>query len=361
MAIKTIAVSEIDPTRSNKHSFHGVIPFRNLLGEKRITFHTRFVYARQGQSVFSESFVTWYDDCEFNENPKCKNQWRLYYPDTLAMSKAKAGDMLLVARIDDDELVLIMTPPDSPAGKWIADHYSADPRLETIPAPKPVTPLQIYLPQSFTQAKKILTRQVYANDNERQTFYCGCDYSREGKIDPLSCGYVPRRAGSKRSQRLEWEHIVPASYIGKGRACWEKGDSECTTKNGKSYKGRKCCEKIDAQFRAIEADLNNLVPEIGELNADRRDFPYREIPGEERAYGACDFEVDTKLREAEPSIPLRGFIGRTWLYMHEAHGVFISDEDAKVYKAWADAFPPQQWEKDRQERIRQAVTPAKGN
>jgi hypothetical protein len=32
-------------------------------------------------------------------------------------------------------------------------------------------------------------RQVYANDNERQTLYCGGNYSKEGCLDPLPCGY----------------------------------------------------------------------------------------------------------------------------------------------------------------------------
>lgn len=355
VGLKIIAVSEIDPTRSNKHSFHGVIPLRQLLGDKRVTFHARFVYALQEQTVFSESFVTWYDDCEFNPNTKCKNQWRLYYPDTLAISKARPGDVLMVARIADDELLLVIAPSNSPAAQWINRRYTNDARLKNLPPPRPIQPAHISLPQSFTQAKKILSRQIYANDNERQTFYCGCNYSKDGRIDPLSCGYTPRKAGSMRAARLEWEHIVPSAYIGKGRACWEKGDPECKTSKGKSFKGRRCCQKVDANFRAIEADLHNLVPEIGELNADRSNFPYRNIPGETRLYGSCDFEVDTKLKEAEPAVPLRGFIGRTWLYMHEAHGVPITDDDKKVYKAWANRYPPQAWEKDRQARIKAAI------
>lgn len=357
VAVKTISASEIDPKRSNKHSFHGVVPFRKLLGEQRITLHAVFVYAANDHEVISESFVTWYDDCETNKkNPKCKNHWRLYYPDTLALSYAKPNNRLLIARLKDEELLLIITPQDSPADKWIMKRYGADNRLDAIEPPKPESFPQISLPQSFAQAKKLLTNKVYANDNERQTFYCGCNYSRAGKIDPLSCGYEPKRPGSARSERLEWEHIVPASYIGRGRACWETGVEECTNSKGKRYKGRRCCEKVDTQFRQITADLNNLVPEIGELNADRSDFPHGEIQGEKREYGACDFEVDTKLKEAEPAIPLRGFIGRTWLYMHNVYKVWIAPEDLKVYQAWADAYPPQKWEIERRKRIKGAIS-----
>ena len=88
---------------------------------------------------------------------------------------------------------------------------------------------------------------------------------------------------------------------------------------------------------------------------NRKDFPHGEIEGEKREYGSCDFEVDTKLKEAEPAVPLRGFIGRTWLYMNDAYKVWISPEDLKVYRAWAKAYPPQQWELDRRKRIEKAL------
>ena len=360
VAMKTISVSEIDPTRSNKHSFHGVIPFRKLLGERRITFHAKFVYAADDHEVISESFVTWYDDCEGNPNPKCENHWRLYYPDTLAIAYARAGDRLLVARLENEDLLLVMTPQGSNIEAQLREKYAADPRLETVTPPQSDDFPQVGLPQSFTQAKKLLVKDIYARDEDRQTFYCGCNYSKSGKIDPVSCGYKPRRKGSKRAQRLEWEHIVPASYIGNGRACWSEGHQDCMTRNGNAFKGRRCCEKVDEQFRGIMADPNNLVPEIGELNADRSNYPHREIEGEERAYGACDFEVDFKARKAEPAIPLRGFIGRTWLYMHKVHGVRITEEDKRVYTAWAQAFPAQKWEIGRQNRIWQTLESKQG-
>lgn len=207
------------------------------------------------------------------------------------------------------------------------------------------------LPHSFTQAKQILSRRIHADNTDRRTFYCGCRYSEAGLIDAASCGYVPRREDSRRAARLEWEHIVPASFIGKGRACWDRGHDACISRTGRAYKGRRCCEKTDPEFRAISADLHNLVPEIGELNADRRDFPHREIEGEDRQYGQCDFEVDAARKAAEPAEPLRGFIGRTWLYMSETYRLTLPEEDRAVYEAWADAYPPDAWEMQRRSRI----------
>jgi len=255
----------------------------------------------------------------------------------------------------DETLILVITPQKSSAAKWINQNYANDNRLKQIKPPAIRKFGRISFPQSFSQAKKILKRDIYKEIFQRKTFYCGCNYSVEGEIDPLSCGYKPKRPNSKRSKKLEWEHIVPAYYIGKGRMCWSKGHKECTTRKGKSYKGRRCCNKVDKQFREVTADINNLVPAIGELNMDRSNYAYNEIAGEERNYGACDFEVNRKLKEAEPATHLRGFIGRTWLYMHRVHKVKISDKDMEVYKAWADTYPAEKWELDRKIRIKNTL------
>lgn len=211
------------------------------------------------------------------------------------------------------------------------------------------------MPKNFLQTKRLLANKVYNKAVNRKTFYCGCAYSRAGNIDASSCGYIPKSPDNKRSHRVEWEHIVPVSVIGQGRACWAKGDPECVSAEGKPYRGRKCCQKVDAEFRRIEADPYNIVPAIGALNADRQNFPYSEIPGEKREYGACDFEVDRKRKIVEPAVLLRGFIGRTWLYMHRTYSVPVPVEDLKLYQAWANLYPPEQWELDRKKRISKAT------
>lgn len=174
-------------------------------------------------------------------------------------------------------------------------------------------------------------------------------------MDPLSCGYKPKRPGSKRSKRLEWEHVVPASFIGRNKACWKEGHAECVSRKGKAYKGRRCCNKVDKQFRKAAADLKNLVPSIGEINMDRSNFAHSEVEGEAREYGSCDFEVNRKLRTAEPAVHLRGFIGRTWIYMEAAHELDVPAEDKTVYRAWAEAYPVEQWELDRSNRIEKTL------
>ena len=113
--------------------------------------------------------------------------------------------------------------------------------------------------KNFAKAKK-LAAKVF--QDHRSTFYCKCSYNDANEINPYSCGLVPRE-NAERASRIEWEHIVPAHAFGNTRQCWR--EPICNTK-GKSYKGRRCCTKTDPVFRAMEADLHNLVPAVGELN-----------------------------------------------------------------------------------------------
>lgn len=191
---------------------------------------------------------------------------------------------------------------------------------------------------SFPEAKVILRNQVF--DKIGTTFYCGCKYTPKGKsggiIDFESCGYKPRKS-VERAKRLEWEHIVPAWYLGHHLACWKEGNERCIDKNSKKFKGRKCCSKVDTNFIKAEGDLMNLVPEVGELNGDRGALPYGVVPGEIRKYGQCDFEADKKV--AEPKENIRGDVARVWLYMMKKYNLVIADDIIKTLKKWETLDP----------------------
>jgi len=192
-------------------------------------------------------------------------------------------------------------------------------------------------PQSFSQAKKVAS-SIYAD--HQTTFYCGCDYNKvKGKLRPdlASCGYQPRK-NAKRAGRVEWEHIVPAWWLGHQRQCWQNG-------------GRKNCRKTDPVFRRAEADLHNLVPAIGEVNGDRSNYRFGMIPGERRRYGQCDFEVDFKGREAEPRPEVRGDIARTYFYMSETYRIRLSKQQRRLFEAWDRQDPVDGWERKRGRRI----------
>ncbi len=206
--------------------------------------------------------------------------------------------------------------------------------------------------ESFSKAKKQM-KQVYF-DNQF-TFYCNCiyDYKKEKGREKMvvyndSCGYKPRK-NKKRGETIEWEHIMPAYRFASGLQCWN--EKICVDKNGKSYKGRKCCEKVDKSFRIMQADMYNLVPSVGELNGDRSNYSYGIIDGEARLYGECDFEVSGK--KAEPKEDIRGDIARTYFYMEETYNIELTNEERQLFIMWNKLDNISQWEKVRAKRIKE--------
>jgi len=211
---------------------------------------------------------------------------------------------------------------------------------------------------SFSKSKKLL-KEIYKD--HQITFYANCKYSYKDKnnmIDRQSCGYTPRneytKSGklNKRARRIEWEHVIPAENFGRQFACWREGDSQCVKSNGKAYKGRKCCSKVNKQFKLMEADIHNLVPAIGELNADRSNFRYGIIEGEKRAYGRdVDFEVDFKARRAEPKDDIRGNIARTYFYFEGTYGMKISKQEKQLFNAWNKSDPVSSREREKNIKV----------
>src|SRR5690606_27281162 len=111
------------------------------------------------------------------------------------------------------------------------------------------------------------------------------------------------------------------------------------------------CVKTDATFRRMEADLHNLVPAVGELNGDRSNYRFGMLEGEPRVYGQCDFEVDFKLRRAEPKDDRRGDVARIYFYMRDQYGLQISRQQNQLFTAWSKLDPPDAWEGSRDGRL----------
>ena len=177
-------------------------------------------------------------------------------------------------------------------------------------------------------------------------------------IDKKACGYTPRNLFYKsgkpndRAKRIEWEHIVPAENFGRQFTCWREGDQACIKSNGKSYKGRMCCEKVNEQFRIMQADMHNLVPAIGELNGDRSNYRYDFEVASEGQYGECQFEVNFKEKRARVKKDIRGDIARAYLYMSDRYNMRLSKQERQKFEAWHKADPIDIWESMRNQRIK---------
>lgn len=194
---------------------------------------------------------------------------------------------------------------------------------------------------NFSQAKKILRDKVFFDQNHQGTFYCGCDWrwmgASGGRVDLASCGYSVR-TNAARAERIEWEHIVPASLFGQARQCWQAG-------------GRDNCTKTDPVFAVMEGDLHNLVPSIGEINGDRGNFAFAQFNASASRYGQCDMAIDFKARRASPPPAARGHIARTYFYMHDRYDLPMSRQQQQLLMAWHKAHPVTQRESLLNERI----------
>ena len=199
---------------------------------------------------------------------------------------------------------------------------------------------------SFSKSKKLLLKLYRDNP---VTLYCGCSF--KGKKPNLSsCGYIPKK-NKKRANRIEWEHVVPAHAFGKSFSEWRNGHPKCVKKNGKKFKGRKCAEKMNDEYRRMQADMFNLYPAIGEVNARRSNYSMSIIEGENREFGKCDVEISDGI--IEPGGEIRGEIARTYLYMDSTYpdrGI-ISKKNRKLFDAWNQSDPVDEWECERAKRI----------
>jgi deoxyribonuclease-1 len=192
---------------------------------------------------------------------------------------------------------------------------------------------------SFGKSKRLLATKVY--NKHQKAFYSDCDYKvKEKKLIPIhkTCGFKYRK-NKNRSERIEWEHIVPAWHFGHQLRCWQNG-------------GRMTCRSTNSKFKQMEADMHNLVPAIGEINGDRSNFRYGMIEGEKRAYGKVNMEILFSNKKAEPQESVFGDIARVYFYMRDRYGLRISKKQEKMLIAWNNIDPVSSWEKEKNQIVK---------
>ena len=183
--------------------------------------------------------------------------------------------------------------------------------------------------ESFNKAKKMLERQVYYD--HRVTLYCGAVFDEKKNVT-LPEGFTAAKH-IKRAGKIEWEHVVPAENF------------------GRAFKGRKCAEKANREYRLMQADMYNLYPAIGAVNAARSNYNYQMLPGEQPDFGSCEMKIAD--RKAEPPVRARGQIARSAKYMAETYGprYKMSRQQTRLMDAWDKMYPVDAWECTRARRI----------
>ena len=202
-------------------------------------------------------------------------------------------------------------------------------------------------PATYRDAKKQLREHVYhdRNDEAFGTLYCGCQWRWRGEsggrvIYDDNCPAKIDHYGN-RADRTEHEHIVPISRAAGHRACWQDG-------------GRSHCAANDDQFALMYADMHNLTPAIGAINAQRSNHRYGDVDGHEADYGACTTAFDEHAKRLEPRDQAKGFIARTYFYMADRYALadeILPPATEKLMMRWDRQYPVSDWERLRNQRI----------
>lgn len=200
----------------------------------------------------------------------------------------------------------------------------------------------------FQTVKKILLRDVYFD--HATTLYCGYPFDRKTKEVQLPSGFSTP-AHKERANRIEWEHVVPAEHFGQSFKEWREGSNHCLDKGGHYYKGRRCANDASEEYRYMQADMYNLFPAVGAVNAIRSNYQYRILDFVPNTFGTCEMKIQDKY--AEPPERARGRIARTMLYMAATYPDHyrLSDRNQRMADAWNAQYPVDAWECVRAARI----------
>uniref|UniRef100_UPI000CBC2465 endonuclease n=1 Tax=Psychromonas sp. Urea-02u-13 TaxID=2058326 RepID=UPI000CBC2465 len=116
------------------------------------------------------------------------------------------------------------------------------------------------------------------------------------------------------------------------------------------YKGRKCANKANKEYRYMQADMHNLFPAIGSVNAMRSNYNFQMLPSESSMFGSCPMKIND--RKAEPPVGARGRIARTYLYMDQTYSRYsMSKSQKQLMNAWDKMYPVSKWECQRSKKI----------
>lgn len=199
---------------------------------------------------------------------------------------------------------------------------------------------------SFNKAKKYNERYVY-NDH-RVTLYCGATFNKQKKVS-FPVGFKTTKY-KNRQKKLEWEHVVAAENFGRNFKEWREGHSACINKKGKAFKGRKCAEKTNKEYRYMQSDMHNLFPAIGAVNAMRSNYNFTMLPELDNSFGSCEMKIGKS--KVEPPLRSRGQIARTYKYMDSVYSRYqMSRQQRQLMDAWDKMYPVNQWECTRARRI----------
>lgn len=120
VAMKTLSAVEADAARSNQHEYNGDKGLMKVFGRAtgKHVYKALYIYLSDGDAepVVADGTVTWYDA---RQNHPTRSEHRLYFPTTTVSNCAAEGDLLVVARRPDDQVLVIIAQGSSTTANQI--------------------------------------------------------------------------------------------------------------------------------------------------------------------------------------------------------------------------------------------------
>lgn len=115
---KRLSEVEIKPDISNQHEFNGINEFREIFGDEKIKFNGKFIFLSDDEekTIEQDGTLTWYDA---REKHPTRTEYRLYYSSNEIIENSFVGDLVIIARTSDDELLIIVAQAGSTSEKQL--------------------------------------------------------------------------------------------------------------------------------------------------------------------------------------------------------------------------------------------------
>jgi hypothetical protein len=125
IAAKRLSAVEADRTRSHQHEFNGTAGLKQLLGgDTFLNREARFILlGGEAENIADSALISWYDSRVAHPT---RSEWRLYFKDNAVMQAASEGDLLVVGRRANGDILFIITPKGSTLENQIAWLFGLD-------------------------------------------------------------------------------------------------------------------------------------------------------------------------------------------------------------------------------------------
>lgn len=115
---KRLSEVEVSSEVSNQHELNGITDFKDIFGTEKLIFSTKYLYLSDSEEsvILDSGTLTWYDA---RENHPTRTEFRLYYTSNDVITKATAGDLIVVCKVSPSELFVIVAPQGSTSERQI--------------------------------------------------------------------------------------------------------------------------------------------------------------------------------------------------------------------------------------------------